>query len=182
MVKGAITNVHYFPVLKKQKANFKALKESVKQLYFLSSSDVESKSLSEISKCENCNQSLLWKNYMSHIKRQHRNIVLLLDHGGSLSKWQLQIVKAVAKQMIAVLNSKDRIGLLAISDDWSAPYLTEQCLTPNQVPPSTDLYKITQATQHNKYLLNKFVDSLEKGSGKCKLIFLQDYNVPIPSL
>lgn len=153
-------------MLKKQKANLKTLKESVKQLYFLSSSDVSSKSASEISKCENCDQSLLWKNYMSHIKTKRRNVVLLLDHGGSLSKWQFQIVKAVAKQMIAVLNNDDRIGLLAVSDDWSAPYLSEQCLTPNQVPPSTDLFKVTQATQHNKYLLNKFVDSLVKGSGK----------------
>lgn len=153
-------------MLKKQRANFTTLKETIKQFYFLSASDIMSKSTSEISKCENCDQSLLWKTYMSHTRSKPKNVLLLLDHGGSLSKWQFQIVKAVAKQMIAVLNSSDKIGLLAISDDWSAPYLTEQCLTPNQAPPPTDIYKITYATQHNKYLLNKFIDSLVKGSGK----------------
>lgn len=93
--------------------------------------------------------------------------MLLLDHGGSLSKWQFQIVKAVAKQMISVLGTNDRVGLVAISDDWSSPYFTDQCVMPNQMPPSSHLCNITYATQHNKNLLNKFIDSISKGNGKC---------------
>lgn len=91
--------------------------------------------------------------------------MLLLDHGGSLSKWQFYIVKAIAKQMISVLKPDDRVGLMAVSDDWSAPYVTDQCLAPNQVPTSANLFNISRATSHNKELLVKFVDSLVKGNG-----------------
>lgn len=102
---------------------------------------------------------------MSHIKSTPRNVMLLLDHGVSLSKWQLEIVKSVAKQTIKVLNPHDKIGLLAIAEDSTSPYLTEQCFTPNQIPPANDLHTITRATQHNKELLYKFIDTLSKGNG-----------------
>lgn len=103
---------------------------------------------------------------MSHIKTPPRNVMLLLDHGVSLSKWQLEIVKLVAKQTIQVLNPQDKVGLLAIAEDASAPYLTEQCLTPNQTPPANDfLHTMVSATEHNKELLYKFVDTLNKGNG-----------------
>lgn len=149
----------------KQFENFKLLKGSAKQIYLLSSLDVKSDTTIPITNYINHDQSILWKNYMSHIKSSSRNVMLLLDHGVSLSKWQFEIVKSVAKQMIEVLNADDKIGLLAIAEDSSAPYLTEQCLTPNQVPPANDLHTITRATQHNKELLYKFIDSLSKGSG-----------------
>lgn len=101
---------------------------------------------------------------MSRIKSKPRNIMLLLDHGISLSNWQFQIVKAVAKQAIEVLNPYDKIGLLAIAEDSATPYLSERCLTPNQILPSNDLHVITTATRHNKELLYKFIDSLSRGS------------------
>lgn len=67
--------------------------------------------------------------------------------------------------MITVLNKNDKIGVVAISDDWSCPYLNEQCVMPNQIPLTSDSHVISAATHHNKYLLNKFIDSLVKGNG-----------------
>lgn len=142
------------------------MKGSIKQFYFLSSFDVKAESYAATTNYKNHDQSLLWKNYMSHIKTTPRNVMLLLDHGVSLSKWQINIVKSVAKQVIKVLNPEDRIGLLAIAEEPSSPYLTDQCLTPNQIPPTaSDLHTITYATQHNKELLYKFIDRLNKGNG-----------------
>lgn len=133
-------------------------------MYLLASSDVRSDT-SYSHNYRKHDQSLLWKSYMSRTKSPPRNVMLLLDHGVSLGKWQFEIVKSVAKQMIEVLNPEDRIGLLAIAEDSSAPFLTDQCLTPNQVPPANDQHAITRATRHNKELLYKFIDSLPKGSG-----------------
>lgn len=157
--------IDFFTALSTQSGNFKLLKGFIKQLYLLSSFDVKTDTYAPITNYKNHDQSLLWNNYMSHIKSTPRNIMLLLDHGVSLSKWQLEIVKSVAKQMIRVLNPEDKVGLLAIAEDTSAPFLTEQCLTPNQVPPANDLHTITRATQHNKELLYKFIDTLSKGNG-----------------
>lgn len=154
-----------FTALSTQLENFKLLKDSIKQMYLLSSFDVTSDTHVPITNYKNHDQSILWKNYMSRIQSTPRNVMLLLDHGVSLSKWQLEIVKSVAKQTIKVLNSEDRIGLLAIAEETTTPYLTEQCLTPNQMPPVNDQHTITQATQHNKDLLYKFIDSLSKGNG-----------------
>lgn len=151
----------------RQESSLVALKGAVKQFYFLSSHDVSNETQSQLSRCDNNDLSLLWKTFMNRVKRRPRNVVLLLDHGGSLSKYQFQIVKAMARQMLSTLDSNDRIGVLAISEECTAPYVTEQCLTPNQARPAEEFFNITFATEHNKDLLNKFVNSLVKGSGKC---------------
>lgn len=67
--------------------------------------------------------------------------------------------------MIEVLNDNDTIKVIAISDTWSSPYLTEHCVMPNQAPRKGELYNITSATTHNKELINMFINSLAKGNG-----------------
>lgn len=180
-------------MLSKQKANAKKIKGAIKQIYLLSTLEVSSlSSNAPIANCKDQDQSILWKLYMKYRKSLPRNVMLLLDHGGSLSKQQFRIVKAVckkpfkqnillsnfnipvlAKQMISVLNEYDRIGVLAVSDEWSSPYLTDQCLMPNQIPPISDSHTMSPATEHNKYLLNKFVDSLTKGNGKVQFCVME---------
>lgn len=152
-------------VLLEEINNAKKLEGAIKQFYLLSTSDVESKQSVPIEDCRVQDRSLLWKTYQGQLVSVPRNIMLLLDHGGSLSKRQFQIVKGIAKQMILVSGEEDRIGVLAISDEWTSPYLSEQCLMPNLVPPTTDSHVLSRATEHNKLLLNKFIDSLAKGSG-----------------
>lgn len=71
----------------------KALKGVLKHYYFLATNDVVDKNNVEITKCQNNDQSLLWKNYIMHTHNV-KKIMLLLDHGGSLSRQQFKIVKA----------------------------------------------------------------------------------------
>ncbi|KAF5272845.1 hypothetical protein FQR65_LT00441 [Abscondita terminalis] len=154
-----------YNVLYKQWNSVNKLKSAMKHMYLLSKWDVLSNSHNSMYNCNSCDLSLLWKLYILQSRSSMpRNVMLLLDHGGSLSKRQFQIVKAVAKQMISVLDDKDKVGVLGISDEWSYPYLTEQCLMPNQIPPASNSHIISPATEHNKYLLNRFIDALSKGN------------------
>ncbi|KAF5289595.1 hypothetical protein FQA39_LY15042 [Lamprigera yunnana] len=158
------TSVNY--ILEQQRANVDKIKAATKQMYLLSKWDVLSNTQNVNNYCDNRDLSLIWKSYiLQNSNSVPRNIMLLLDHGGSLSKRQFQIVKAVAKQIISVLNERDKVGVLGISDEWSYPYLTEQCLMPNQILPVSDSHIISPVSEHNKYLLNRFVNSLSKGNG-----------------
>ncbi|KAB0801153.1 hypothetical protein PPYR_05507 [Photinus pyralis] len=153
-------------VLRKQLDSVKRLKGAIKQMYLLSRWDVISNAQNSVYNCNIRDESLLWKLYvLKNADSTPRNVMLLLDHGGSLSKHQFHIVKAVAKHMISVLNGNDKVGVLGISDEWSYPYITDQCLMPNQIPPASDSHVLSPATDHNKYLLNRFIDSLTKGNG-----------------
>ncbi|KAK4871749.1 hypothetical protein RN001_015873 [Aquatica leii] len=159
-------SISIYNVFYKQKNGVDKLKGATKHMYLLSKWDVLSNSYNSMYNCNTCDLSLLWKLYIGqNTNSVPRNVMLLLDHGGSLSKRQFQIVKAVAKQMISVLNDNDRVGVLGISDEWSYPYLTGQCLMPNQIPPASDSHTISPASEYNKYLLNRFIDSLSKGNG-----------------
>ncbi|GJQ69938.1 hypothetical protein Trydic_g13334 [Trypoxylus dichotomus] len=143
----------------------KHIKSAIKQFYFLSNQDVTTIADTSISACKCQDHSLFWDVYVSRVITVPRNIMILLDHGGSLSKQQFKTVKMIAKSIISYLREEDRIGLLALADDFSSPYKTEQCLMPNQAPPVGDPYVISLATKHNKNLLIHFVNSLSKGSG-----------------
>ncbi|RZC40016.1 VWFA and cache domain-containing protein 1 [Asbolus verrucosus] len=140
--------------------------KGIKQQYFISSSDVESYPYSPFTDCNEVDHMLMWNSFMSRNNYSPRNIVLLLDHGGSLSKHHFYIVKSIAKQVVASLNEKDNIALLAISNDWSSPQLTEECLMPNQVPSIVnDVPKFTSANPTRKKILYKFIDGMYKGNG-----------------
>ncbi|XP_017769692.1 PREDICTED: VWFA and cache domain-containing protein 1 [Nicrophorus vespilloides] len=149
-------------VLKKQKVQNKKLKDAIKQKYFLSNMDVLNHHNADISNCNYHNHSLLWSTYMSRIKHKHKNILLLLDHGGSLSKQQFKIVNSIAKQVISVLNDNDNIGLLALSDVYKLPYLLDNCSVHHY---KGETYYISSASKNNKQYLYRFINSLTKGTG-----------------
>lgn len=54
---------------------------------------------SPFSECLGHDETIIWKNYMSHQNYFRKNIVLLLDHGGSLSKKQLHISKSIGRSI-----------------------------------------------------------------------------------
>lgn len=178
------SNVTFYLVLQKKIENTKVLKGAIKQLYFLSTTDVIRPENVETSQCHGQDQTLLWKTYLSQIVGS-KNVMLLLDHGGSLSRQQIRIVKAfgnsflfkffhfvlyfsffTAKQIIEILKENDRVGVLAISDEWSSPYFSKDCVLPNQKPPKGELFNISYATEHNKDILFRFIDYLVKGTGE----------------
>ncbi|XP_025835410.1 uncharacterized protein LOC112906050 [Agrilus planipennis] len=153
--------------LHEQRENVRKHKESLKQIYFLSTHEIGKHTKATIFNCKKHDQSTLWKLYMERVKTKPKNVMLLVDHGATLNNHHLDIIKAMAKQMVSVLDSNHKIGVISISDDWGAPYLTDQCLMPNQIPPFSDFQHImSPATDNNKYLINKFIDSLRKGNGK----------------
>lgn len=127
-------------VLLKATGSYQAirLKKHLKHLYFLSSFDVASDlNLSSNNggfgggapECNRHNQSLLWSLYTNYHRSEGRNVLLLLDHGGSLTKQQLRTVKELAQQLIEALSPSDRIGVVAIQTDTieAATIPQEQC-------------------------------------------------------
>jgi hypothetical protein len=153
-------------ILKKLKSKMVIMKNGIKQQYFISSTDLESYSHSPFAMCNEIDHMLLWDSYMTRNNYSPRNIVLLLDHGGSLSKQHFYMVKLIAKQVVESLNEQDNVAILAISKDWTSPQLSDECLMPNQVPSIvSDVPKFTSATPTRKKILHKFVDGLYKGSG-----------------
>lgn len=73
----------------------KNIKGAIKQYYFLSNYDVTTETDVSISRCKKQDHSLLWDVYIQRVKTVPRNIMILLDHGGSLSKQQFKIVKMI---------------------------------------------------------------------------------------
>ncbi|EFA13000.2 VWFA and cache domain-containing protein 1 [Tribolium castaneum] len=140
-------------------------KNDTKQQYFISTSDLQCH-YSPFINCERIDHMLLWKNFMSRNNYASKNIVLLLDHGGSLNKRHFAIVLSIAKQIVENLDEDDKIAILAISNDWSSPLLNEECPVTNQVPSVVDdVPNFTHVTASRKKLLYNFIDGMHKGSG-----------------
>lgn len=69
------------------------MKDAIKQQYFISNIDVNNLIYSPFSGCTGRDDTIIWNNYMSRNNYKRKNIVLLLDRGGSLSKRQFYIVQ-----------------------------------------------------------------------------------------
>lgn len=74
---------------------------------------------------EVANESLLWlfqcvilftKNfsdvYLSTVQPQPQHVVIVMDHGNSLSSNQLKTAKGIAKQFLNSLSERDRVGVI----------------------------------------------------------------------
>lgn len=68
-----------------------------KQQYFIFTSDLKTHVYSPFINCNKIDHMLLWNNFMSRNKYPPKNIVLLLDHGGSLSRRHFAIVLSIGK-------------------------------------------------------------------------------------
>lgn len=75
--------------------NIPLFPNALKQQYFIYEKDVMKAQYSPFSECTGHDENIVWKNYMSHQHYKRKNVILLLDHGGSLSHRQLQIAKTI---------------------------------------------------------------------------------------
>ncbi|XP_019765381.2 VWFA and cache domain-containing protein 1 [Dendroctonus ponderosae] len=146
--------------MRKNVTKYKPLSNALKQEYIISEQDLNDLQYSQFSECLGHDETIIWKNYMSHQNYLRKNIVLLLDHGGSLSKRQLHISKSIAKQMLGSLSENDQVALVAVASNWSLP--DRDCSDNQLLKPS-----ICMKSAKPSYLLklNNFIDSLAKGSG-----------------
>lgn len=83
--------------LHKNTSLYKPISNAIKQQYLVSERDIRSNQYSQFSHCIGNDEMIIWKNYMSHQKYVRKNVVLVVDHGGSLSKTQLLIAKSIGK-------------------------------------------------------------------------------------
>ncbi|XP_050314411.1 VWFA and cache domain-containing protein 1 [Anthonomus grandis grandis] len=142
--------------MKRYLDQYKPLGFALKQHYFVSESDIRNIDGSKFFQCNGRDPLSLWKNYMRYQQYQRKNVVLVLDHGGSLSKQHLQIAKSVAKEILGCLTNDDRVALIAVASDWSAP--EKECADSH-----SELLK--EAKPSHLLHLNMFIDSLVRGSG-----------------
>ncbi|CAH1774319.1 unnamed protein product [Owenia fusiformis] len=89
--------------------------------------------------------------YLSTVQPQRKNVVILMDHGNSLSHNQLVMSKAVAAHIIESLSENDRVGMIALSGRAHYPRY-DNCLSKKLAPLSYEA----------KLYFNKFIQNLEK--------------------
>uniref|UniRef100_A0A336KQQ9 CSON014583 protein n=1 Tax=Culicoides sonorensis TaxID=179676 RepID=A0A336KQQ9_CULSO len=83
---------------------------NVKQHYFLSKYD----QLTD-NKCQYYfDDTHLRSLYISPIKNKH--VLLLIDHGNSVSNDQIKLTKSLVKSIVQLLSSHDKIGIIAVSN------------------------------------------------------------------
>ncbi|CAH0562656.1 unnamed protein product [Brassicogethes aeneus] len=153
-------------ILHRVKNNMGTIKNAVKQQFIITDNEHTKSKYSPFSGCNNHDDSIVWNNYMSRNKYEQRNVILILDHGGSLNKKQINIVKSMAKQIVISLHETDRIAMFGISENISVPDNTNDCPTYNSISkPANVTSNLKYSDSTYKHLLNKFIDSLVRGSG-----------------
>lgn len=84
-------------VLDKMKKNMGTTAAAVKRQYIISNSEIQNLEYSPFYLCHECDETILWENYMSRRKYRTKNIVLILDNGGSINHAQLHMLKTFGK-------------------------------------------------------------------------------------
>ncbi|KAJ8980589.1 hypothetical protein NQ317_018716 [Molorchus minor] len=97
-----------------------AMSTILKREYFISETEVRRSIYSPFSVCNECDENIIWNNYMKQHIYQTKTMVLILDIGGSIGNSQMQNIKAVAKKVISLLSNEDRIALLTIGDNYTS--------------------------------------------------------------
>ncbi|XP_074642229.1 VWFA and cache domain-containing protein 1-like [Tubulanus polymorphus] len=135
-------NVQYFPNLKWQ--------------YFISVDGVHNeypahKFDTAPTDCRNVHDLRHQDVFVSTIQPHRKHVVIVMDHGNSLSHNQLAIAKAIAKQLIHSLSENDRVGIIGLSKEVVYPK-KDGCLTTHLAP----------LTYEAKYFFRDFIDGLTK--------------------
>ncbi|XP_076463028.1 VWFA and cache domain-containing protein 1-like [Babylonia areolata] len=101
--------------------------------------------------CHNIHDTRHRDVFLSTIQPQRKHVVIMMDHGNSMSVTQLRTAKAIAKHLIASFSDNDRIGVIGLSNKPMYPR-SDPCLPHTLVP----------ATFETRIYFSKFIDSLEK--------------------
>ncbi|KAG8226717.1 hypothetical protein J437_LFUL005534 [Ladona fulva] len=89
--------------------------------------------------------------FLATIQPYSKTVVVIIDHGNSLSETQLFTAKAVGKHLIALLSYYDKVGLIGLSDVVSYPG-NENC----------SKQSIPFATYETKFQFSRFIEALKK--------------------
>ena len=120
------SNIQYFPSLKWQ--------------YFISVDGVHSEypgnAFQWFDNCHDANNLRHRNVYVSTVQPQPKHIVIVMDHGNSLSPNQLRTAKAIAKHILLSLSEKDRVGVIGLASKVSFPREpdADSCLHNSMVP------------------------------------------------
>lgn len=134
-------NVQYFPSLKWQ--------------YFISIEGVHNEypanTFEWAKDCLNVHDVRHRDVFISTIRPQRKHLVIVMDHGISLSLSQLLTAKAVAKHLLESLSENDYVGVIGLADLPTYPR-ADSCLP----------HTMVQATYETRLYFNKFLDGLKK--------------------
>lgn len=92
--------------------------------------------------------------YLATVQPQPQHVVIVMDHGNSLSSNQLKTAKGIAKQFLNSLSERDRVAVFGLASRPSFPRdpSDDSCL-PNSLVP---------ATFEASLFFSSFVDNLNK--------------------
>ncbi|KAL5022166.1 hypothetical protein ScPMuIL_001321 [Solemya velum] len=89
--------------------------------------------------------------YLSTMQSQRKHIVIVMDHGNSLSDNQLRTAKGITQHILGSLSEKDRVGVIGLASKATFPR-EDECLPRILVP----------ATFEARTYFSQFFNNLEK--------------------
>ncbi|XP_052058181.1 VWFA and cache domain-containing protein 1-like [Mytilus californianus] len=131
---------------------------SLKWQYFISVDGVHSEypgnAFQWFDNCHDANNIRHRNVYVSTVQPQSKHLVIVMDHGNSLSPNQLRIAKGIAKHILSSLSEKDRVAVIGLASKVSFPREpdTDSCLHNKMVP----------VTYEANLHFSNFIDKLEK--------------------
>ncbi|ELT96782.1 hypothetical protein CAPTEDRAFT_225126 [Capitella teleta] len=94
--------------------------------------------------------------YIKTVNPQPKHVVIVMEHGISLSQNQLTIAKAVSKQILLSLNEDDHVSVFALSSSVTHAR-DDGCVN----------HKLCSISPESRVYLNKFIDDVAKD--KCEI-------------
>ncbi|XP_022243736.1 VWFA and cache domain-containing protein 1-like isoform X1 [Limulus polyphemus] len=89
--------------------------------------------------------------YLATVEPRGKHVMIIIDHGTSLSSNQLAVAKAVGKHILFTLSHQDKVGLIGLSGEPHHPQ-SDSCLT----------HQMAYATYETKLHFSRFIDRLQK--------------------
>lgn len=125
---------------------------TIKWQYFISTDGIHSEYPAYISDtiCKQTDNSRHKNIYLGTVQPFTKYIVIVIDHGNSLSPLQLKTAKAIGKHILSSLSHKDKVTVVGIAGDVKYPY--DNCMS----------RKMASATQEIKFYFSRFIDNLQK--------------------
>ncbi|CAL1540838.1 unnamed protein product [Lymnaea stagnalis] len=143
------SNAQYFPSLKWQ--YFISMEGLHNEYPANSFSNACDNTFSGPKDCHNIHDTRHRDVFLRTIQPQRKYVVIMMDHGNSMSPTQLLTAKAITKHLIASFSDNDRIGVIGLSNKPLYPR-SDPCLPHTMVP----------ATFETRFYFSKFIDNLEK--------------------
>ncbi|CAG9855267.1 unnamed protein product [Phyllotreta striolata] len=150
-------------ILDKMKKNLNSMTDGVRRQYFISDIEVKALPRTPFLQCTECDEKLIWNNYLERNIYLRKNVVLVLDIGGSMSSAQFNLLKLVAKKMLSALERNDRISVLTVSSNCT--YLEHDCNRLHEQSFNNNVQRLKSATQSYTKNLEKYIDAIISESG-----------------